>query len=693
MVGIPESIIGSVIGAVAKPVFQSIWEGSEKVAGQLGEQARQMIFNASQQYGQRYQDRHGNLKVLGMQKPIPLESIYITVQFLVEEEVSGFASPQTLEDQFRNTASRRLTPKKRAKRSGLTVANENQYLMVLGGPGAGKSTFLRRMGLEALKAKKDRKFKHFCIPVLIELKDFRFDPIDLQAKIAEEFEICGFPEPQRFTKEALNRGSLLILLDGLDEVPSDRLTEAIDKIQDFVNRYKENRFIASCRVAAYHHNFTHFTDVAISEFDDEQIQNFITNWFHTQPDRAKDCWQKLSLSEYAAAKELTHTPLLLTLICLLYQRAGQFPANRATLYEKALRVLLEEWAGEKNIPQEQIYKGLDTKRKELMLAKIAHDGMQTNRLFLPKRVIANQIEDILKDMLTDEKFVDGSAVLKSIEVQHGVLVERVDNVYSFSHLTIQEFLTALYIDNHRQMEALVTQHLIDIRWREVFLLVAGLMGGGADELLLAIERQIQTDVQFPNLQMLLQWVTQMTTHLEAGYQPTTERAILICFAFAAALDYTDSPNDDPTRIPSLARSLARVCDRHRSFNSTSEHDAIRAEALSLTRDILFDRERGIMCLKRNDLVAEALEKLGVVKRENLNRLKIQPPAQDLRQHTRQAWFGALQLPPELISLSRNELEAFANYLFASLLMVQCKEAAVLVTRKTWTEIEARILKL
>jgi predicted NACHT family NTPase len=188
---------------------------------------------------------------------------------------------------------------------------------------------------------------------------------------------------------------------------------------------------------------------------------------------------------------LTQTPLLLTLVCLLYQRSRKFPTNRATLYERALRVLLEEWAAEKGIPHEDIYRGLDTKRKEMMLSEIAHEAFQKNRLFLPRREITDQIEQLLKEMLPDEKFINGTAVLKSIEVQHGVLVERAEGIYSFSHLTLQEYLTAQYIDDHRQIEKLVTEHLTDGRWQEVFLLVAGLMRGGADDLLLLMEKEAQ----------------------------------------------------------------------------------------------------------------------------------------------------------------------------------------------------------
>lgn len=256
-------------------------------------------------------------------------------------------SLKALESAYREAKHRSFEDKKQSKCLGLEVANKKQFLMVLSGPGAGKSTFLRRVGLEALKGKKGR-FEHRSIPVFIELKYFRSHNI----KIAEEFRICGFPDPEKFTNKALEQGKLLILLDGLDEVPTERTNEAIKQSQNFVARYDKNRFITSCRVAAYRYNFRRFTDVAVAEFDNEQIQTFIANWFCSNSRLGEDCWKKLNSSENSAAKELTQTPLLLTLVCLIYQRARKFPNNRATLYEKALRVLLEEWAGEKGIPQE-----------------------------------------------------------------------------------------------------------------------------------------------------------------------------------------------------------------------------------------------------------------------------------------------------------------------------------------------------
>jgi predicted NACHT family NTPase len=49
----------------------------------------------------------------------------------------------------------------------------------------------------------------------------------------------------------LEEGKLLILFDGLDEVPTELLGQMTGAIKDLVDQYKENRFIASCRIAAY----------------------------------------------------------------------------------------------------------------------------------------------------------------------------------------------------------------------------------------------------------------------------------------------------------------------------------------------------------------------------------------------------------------------------------------------------------
>src|SRR5206468_1341029 len=72
--------------------------------------------------------------------------------------------------------------------------------------------------------------------------------------------------------------------------------------------------------------------------------------------------------------------------------------------------------------------------------------------------------------------------------QQGLIVERATDIYSFSHLTLQEYLAARHFFENGKIAWLVENHLFDPRWREVFLLLAGL--GRADELLLRMSNEI-----------------------------------------------------------------------------------------------------------------------------------------------------------------------------------------------------------
>jgi predicted NACHT family NTPase len=367
---------------VVKPI-------GEVLNKRLDEPFKQLIFNAFGQYIQNYNERHGILKVLGMLEPVKLEDIYTSVQFLGQRDLWQF-DPSRLEEAYRQTQGRRFQSNRCEKKDGLKVANDNQYLMVLGQPGAGKSTFLRRIGLEALKGKHG-DFEHGCVPVFLELKRFTTEEVDLVNAIADEFSICGFPNPLPTTQKLLDQGKLLILLDGLDEVPTQQLDQTITQIQDFADQYKQNRFIASCRTAAYKSGFRKFVDVVMADFDDDQIQQFIVNWFRSEKDRqmetAQSCWKQLQQSAHAATKELAQTPLLLTLLCLVFDDTQNFPEKRAELYKQALDVLLSKWAAEKRVQHNPIYKDLTLTLETIMLGEIAYRGLEADRLFFSQREV------------------------------------------------------------------------------------------------------------------------------------------------------------------------------------------------------------------------------------------------------------------------------------------------------------------
>ncbi|MGJ3254007.1 MAG: NACHT domain-containing protein [Elainellaceae cyanobacterium] len=721
----------------------------------IGKAAEQALFSASKKYIENYEKRHGSLKVtcIRMDEPIKLDEIYTAVQLLDRSELGYFESIDALENLYRESGRRRFGFDSERKQQGIEVANQEHYLMVLGGPGVGKSTFLRKVGLEALKGK-DGTFQHACIPVFLALQRFNSSDVTVNQLIVNEFATCGFPEPEAFTQAHLKRGRLLILFDGLDEVPPDYLDHAITQIKNFVDQNDTNRFIASCRVAAYKGGFTRFKDVAMVAFEDEQIEDFIRKWFRSAKDRdastADQCWELLNRPEYKAAKELAQTPLLLTLLCAVYDKSLDFPKNRASLYGEALDVLLKEWAAEKRIQRDPIYQELSIELERELLAEIAYDSFVEDQLFFSKRDVTSRIKEFLVSNLNAPKHLDSEQVLEAIEVQQGIFVERARDTYSFSHLTFQEYLTAQFIvDNQRidvdnqQIDWLVENYLTDGRWREVFLLVAGLMPGrkGSDELLLAMEKASRDYINAFNLHDLIQWADKATQCSEGKYRPAAKRAAAIAIALnsdqasdlACILDHNLEPNDILGHFGYIDYALSRatVSDYSLDIDYGAAYGFVNAfnEAI----DGYFDLAHSI----QNISIFSKSHELTKLFRDLEELRSMLPNINQSNEHIRQnfsnqivkCWYDYLDINPkilnqfmnrdyqnpkfgeilmrsldaagsfsfspsfdlEMVRLSPEELEVVHGelgvYMYVINLMVRCKEAAVRVSPQVWEGIE------
>ncbi|MGL6342027.1 MAG: NACHT domain-containing protein [Waterburya sp.] len=725
MTGIEIGLIELAKASIGGVVVKTCWDEGKTVIPWVGkglsEKTQELIYQASGQYAKNYCDRHGILKVLGMREPVSLESIYTAVQLLSEMDIGLFRTTEALEETFRNSRDNRFNSEESEKQDGITIAKEKQYLTVLGAPGSGKSTFLRKIGLEAFKGKKGN-YQHSCIPVVIELKKFTEAEIDLEKIIVQEFSVCNFPKLDKNTTKLLENGKLLILLDGLDEVPTKNLNNAIEKIQDFVDKYDKNRFIISCRTAAYRSKFRRFNDVIIAEFDNEQIEQFINNWFSTKTDEqtktAYQCWKLLQKLENRAAKELAKTPLLLTFLCLVYDKSQNFPKNRSVLYKKALRILLEEWAAEKRINRDEIYEGLHTELEEILLSEIAVKSFEEDRLFFAKKDVVAQIKTFLSGNLNAPQHLNGAEVLKAIAVQQGILVERAEEIFSFSHLTLQEYLTAQYIVDHNRIEYLVLNHLTDPRWKEVFLLVAGLMNCGADDLLLLMEKQARNYLDTPTgkqkLVPLLRWAHEVTKGSQGDLKSIAKKALAYAFAnalanaFANTLTYANANVYANDYTNDFAETLSNVYAN--TYANALIYDTYAHLIFYTLAKALADVYANTYANALNQLIecVRQLQKLpDIFHNSNYHTLitqlqELETKIPDKNQPEKiqiefaqlliNNWLGAFHLNPEILNLSEEEIkEIDQQYFYINRLIVQCQETAVRISPQTWSEIEDRML--
>ena len=420
-------------------------------------------------------ERCGTMRVLDMSQPVDLDRIYTDVNIL--EKISGkdrIDCDEVLPIGNRENFERWMMGKIQHRITGLKAFEKHQKLVVLGKPGAGKTTFMKYLAMSCL----GDRFHGELVPIFVTLKAYaeeRGQP-SLENYILTEFEKRKVS--QDVAKRLLDDGKALILLDGLDEVKLEDDRRVKQDIDRFSRDWLKNRFAITCRIAAREYQFEKFTEVEVADFDDGQIETFVNNWFREREEsKAERLLERLKGNE--PVKELAKSPLLLTLLCLVFGERNDFPPKRSELYKEGLEVLMKKWDAKRNIEREIIYKHLSPQNKEDMLGQIAFNTFVNGEYFFRQEDLQRQIKDYICNLPEasadpDVLRLDSEVVLKAIEHHHGLLVERARNIYSFSHLTFQEYFAAREIERERYFETLM-QHITDPRWKEIFLLTAEML--------------------------------------------------------------------------------------------------------------------------------------------------------------------------------------------------------------------------
>jgi predicted NACHT family NTPase len=239
----------------------------------------ELVRTARDKIGAYIEERCGTMRVLDMTHPIGLDDIYTNVNIL--EKITGRIRVASIEELSKNVSaddfdrfSLGAVSEKRVP--GLEAVAKYSKLMILGKPGAGKTTFLKHLALLCMKG----RFQENRIPLFITLKDFAEAPNqpNLFSYLNQIFIKRGVITKKKGginpVEQLLEQGKLLVLLDGLDEVRETDSTRVLKQIQDFTIDYPVNQFVITCRIASREYTFQQFTEVEVADFNLEQIESF-----------------------------------------------------------------------------------------------------------------------------------------------------------------------------------------------------------------------------------------------------------------------------------------------------------------------------------------------------------------------------------------------------------------------------------
>ena len=372
-------------------------------------------------------------------------------------------------------------------------------LVVVGRAGSGKSTFLKYVALiladawlqnnpALVKEKLQITLDPLPVPIYFPLGEFgvfwtkvvKEEERTLQLQghallrfLAHNFSLYDLDAP--YFANLLKQGQCLIFLDGLDEVKPDLRPAIVQVVEAFVREYasddakRPNRYIVACRPEAYRGTpvLSQIQEVAIEPLDQDQVSDFIRRWYREVLRRgdaltagaereADDKTRTLlqAIETKPQVRDLTDTPLLLTLIAILHNR-HELPDSRVELYDDCTCLLLRDW--EKSRPGEQgrqVYREQtppqvpeELERRREFLQPAAFWLLQAGLPAAPKSDWAREIVARLQlpgDPTEARRRVE--IFLEWAVVRCNILDETENEVYGFTHhRTFQEYLAAGYL--------------------------------------------------------------------------------------------------------------------------------------------------------------------------------------------------------------------------------------------------------
>ncbi|MBE9188827.1 NACHT domain-containing NTPase [Gloeocapsopsis crepidinum LEGE 06123] len=529
----------------------------------------------------RYDKIHtqcGVIRLLDTAQPIELNDVYVSADVLDKTNERWLDASQLhcLHVEKLNRYSCSQAYQKRI--SAMQAVATSSKLMILGKPGSGKTVLLRQI---AIKCNQGELLANR-FPIFIRLQNFAEDANEIQNYNLLDYisqELGKIDVSAQQVETLLDSGKALILLDGLDEVPEEDKAEVQKQIRKLSEKYDKNHFIITCRIAAQQYWFEEFTDVEMADFSFSQIEAFTQKWFvntnnsfRQEESIATQFIQKLLLPENQPIRELAKTPLLLHLICSMFQAGLDFSAKRSKVYKQALDVLLVRWDEVRGVKRDSsFYYHLPLLHKIKLLSQIAIITFEQGHYFFTQCNLLRYIKDYLRTLPNipddlEELQLMSEAVLRSLLAQHGILVEQAQGIYSFSHLTFQEYLTARNIVASFEPEQLnqnlikLTIHMSKPRWREVFLLIVEMLEN-TDALMQSMQRYSEELMASDEkLHQFLVWVHQKSLSVEAPYKPAAIRAFYLtldlCSKLSLARDLSLALAIDTKLASNLAPELA-----------------------------------------------------------------------------------------------------------------------------------------
>lgn len=213
------------------------------------------------------------------------------------------------------------------------VTGLSHFLLLRGSGGIGKSTLMKHLYLSALKSRS-------YIPIFLELREINDigEAYQLDDLLYKKLSTLGSTMKRSCLEYAFQSGSFLFLLDGYDEIHTDRQERFIKCLESFCDRFPDNYYILSSRPCSEFVEFQRFLVLSTLPLTMEQAVSLIRKIDFDAEIKAQFL-EALQQRLYSKHRSFASNPLLLNIMLLTFDNYAEIPEKLHLFYSNAFETL------------------------------------------------------------------------------------------------------------------------------------------------------------------------------------------------------------------------------------------------------------------------------------------------------------------------------------------------------------------
>lgn len=348
----------------------------------------------------------------------------------------------------------------------VNILEENYSVLLLGDPGSGKTTTIKRLSRALLFPELyglNIDTLSVSFPLLIPAREMTsvtlseevVRVLDIPVEITKE--TVKNPRTDEVSEVTIKRvnGQLLesfvvdlleslkvcLFVDGVDEVHSSLRSNIQRELSSMALHLDQARVFATIRSGYIDAHWDGFAILELCPLEVADVQSIASRNLENPDEFLTEVQSK----PYA---DLLRRPLFLIYLILLFEDSRKLPAEPVFLYERIVDLMLEKWDKKRRIERQTSYTDFLKEEKKRFLSALAYflfyESSSPGATF-DRDNFRNFFKSVCKRFRIPAD--QGDQVATEIESHTGIVVQVSQDENEFSHLSIQEYLAACYINS------------------------------------------------------------------------------------------------------------------------------------------------------------------------------------------------------------------------------------------------------